>query len=67
MPTKKAAREAVLARVASTLAPDRTWTEIELNAELRRYHDDVATLRRELVGRKHLVRTRDGIYKRRVH
>jgi excisionase family DNA binding protein len=67
IPTKKAPRHAVLERIAASLPPDRTWTEVELNVELRRFHDDVATLRREMVGQKLLVRTRDGVYKRRVH
>lgn len=67
IPTKKAPRQAVLERIAATLPPDRIWTEVELNGELRRFHDDVATLRREMVGQKLLVRTREGVYKRRVH
>lgn len=67
MPTKAAPRRAALERIAATLSPDRTWTEVELNAELRRFHDDTAALRREMVGLKLLVRTHDGIYKRRVH
>lgn len=65
LPSKQGQRRAVLERVAATLAPDRTWTEIELNAELRRVHDDVAALRRQMVEHKLLVRTPDGIYKRR--
>ena len=66
LPTKRAPRRQVLERVAERIAPDRTWTEVELNAELRHVHDDVAALRREMVAEKLLVRTRDGIYKRRM-
>lgn len=64
LPTGRAAREAALARIAEAIEPGRTYTEKEISALLRRFHDDVATIRRELVGAKHVVRTRDGIYKR---
>jgi hypothetical protein len=43
---------------------ERSRRERELNAVLRRFHDDVATLRRELVGARLVVRTTDGVYKR---
>jgi hypothetical protein len=33
---------------------------------LRRFHEDTATLRREMVGLKLFVRTPDGVYKRRT-
>ena len=64
LPAKRSDRRAVLQRIAAGFAPDRTWPERELNAELRAFHDDVAALRRELISEKLFVRTRDGVYKR---
>lgn len=65
LPTKRGPRREVLERIVARLEVDRTWSEVELNRELRHVHHDVAALRRELVAEKLLVRTRDGIYKRR--
>lgn len=64
LPAKVSARRAVLERIVEVVAPERTWPEAELNAVLRTVHDDVAALRRELVGEKLLIRTKDGVYKR---
>jgi excisionase family DNA binding protein len=63
IPTSRAKRAVVLAYVADQLEADRTYGERELNAVLRRFHHDVATLRRELVGAKLVLRTPDGVYK----
>jgi len=41
-----------------------TNIEREVNGILRRFHDDVATIRRELIATKKLLRTRNGVYKR---
>ena len=62
IPTSRAKRAVVLDYLADKLEADRTYRERELNAVLRRFHHDVATLRRELVGAKLVVRTRDGVY-----
>lgn len=64
LPAQRRKRDAVLARLAAEFEPDRTYPEREVNATLRRFHDDVATIRRELIMAKLLVRTRNGIYKR---
>ena len=64
LPAGRADRDAVLRRLASEVPAVRAVKEAELNEVLRRYHDDVATLRRELVGAGLLVRTPDGVYKR---
>lgn len=66
LPAKVSARRAVLERIAARFEPDRTWQEVELNRELRRVHDDVAALRRELVGERLFIRTSAGVYKRSV-
>lgn len=64
IPTHRSKREVVLRRIADVVEADRTYTERELNAVLRKFHEDVAYIRRELVGMRLLVRTPDGIYKR---
>ena len=63
IPVSHAKRAVVLEYLADHLEAGRTYRERELSAVLRRFHDDVATLRRELVGAKLLVRTTDGVYK----
>jgi excisionase family DNA binding protein len=63
IPVSRAKRAVVLEYLADQLEAGRTYRERELNAVLRRFHDDVATLRRELVGAKLVVRTTDGVYK----
>jgi hypothetical protein len=54
----------VLARLAAEFDWERTYTEPQVNAVLRKFNADVATLRRELVMTKRLIRTRNGIYKK---
>ena len=64
IPTKRSVRTLVLQRLATAFDRDRTYTERQVSTVLRRFHDDVASLRREMVGEKLFVRTRDGVYKR---
>ena len=64
LPAARAKRQAVLRKLVEAFAPARTYREREVNAVLRGYHDDVATIRRELVAEKLLVRTAAGVYKR---
>lgn len=64
LPAARRKRELVLGRLAEEFARDRTYREREVNEILRRFHDDVATIRRELIASKLLVRSRDGVYKR---
>ena len=61
IPTSRAKRAVVLEHLADHLEAGRTYRERELNAVLRRFHDDVATLAR-LVGAKLVVRTTGGVY-----
>lgn len=65
IPVQRAKRDKVLHRIARAVVPDRTYKERELNAVLRDFHDDVATLRRDLVANKLLIRSADGVYKRK--
>lgn len=64
IPATRSKRAVVLRHVAERLAAGRTYSEVELNEVLRTMHDDVATIRRELVAEKLVVRTRAGVYKR---
>lgn len=64
IPAQRKKREVVLTRIAASFEPGRTYREREVNEILRRFHDDVASLRREMVVMKLLSRTRNGVYKR---
>lgn len=64
LPVPRAKRDVVLRHVARAFTPDRTYSEREMNTVLRTFHDDVATLRRELISTRLFVRTPDGTYKR---
>lgn len=63
IPTQRAKRRAVLQRIVEGIEADREYKEAELNAHLRTIHDDVAYLRREMVGENLMTRSR-GIYRR---
>ena len=62
MPAARKKRVIVLRRLLERFAPDRAYPESEVNDLLREAHDDVATLRRELVDYGFMVRDR-GIYR----
>lgn len=64
LPAKRSARLPILERLAESFEPNRIYPEKEVNAVLRGFHDDVASLRREMVGVGLFVRTTDGVYKR---
>ena len=49
IPTKRAQRLIVLDRLAQEFEPGTRYSERQVNAALRRFHDDVAALRRYLV------------------
>ncbi len=61
MPTRLAKRLVVLDHVAQAFSIGQTWPESEVNELLRRFHPDVAMLRRYLVEEEFLER-RDGRY-----
>ncbi|MFJ8159432.1 DUF2087 domain-containing protein [Streptomyces sp. NPDC096136] len=66
VPRKAARREQLLAHLAETLfAPDRAYSEPEVNDALRTVHEDCSALRRYLITSGHLTRTRDGASYRR--
>ncbi|MEV7612071.1 DUF2087 domain-containing protein [Streptomyces sp. NPDC089799] len=67
IPRKPARRAQLLAHLTETLfAPERAYTEAEVNDAIRTVHEDSAALRRYLVIAGHLVRTRDGSSYRRA-
>ncbi|HUZ44868.1 MAG TPA: DUF2087 domain-containing protein [Acidimicrobiales bacterium] len=64
LPAKRSLRRPVLDRLVAGFDPGRTYREAEVNAVLRRFHDDVASLRREMVAEGLFVRSQAGVYKR---
>jgi hypothetical protein len=54
---------AILRSLARPFRPGRAYSEAQVNRILRRFHEDTATLRRELVGAGLLTRER-GLYRR---
>ncbi len=62
VPSRRRPRVVVLLELLRRFEPGRGYTEAEVNAILRRAHDDVAFLRRELVDYRYLERA-DGVYR----
>jgi hypothetical protein len=58
--TQQAKFRIVLEYVLAAFEPDAVYTEKEVNSILRRFHEDVSGLRRDLIDAKMLVRERDG-------
>lgn len=61
MPAKHRKRLVVLDHIARVFEPGRRYTEVEVNAMVRSFHDDVAMVRRYLVDADFLSRA-DGVY-----
>ena len=65
IPTQRKKRDVILRYLAQRFEPGRLYSEKEVNAILVDYHDDVATLRRELVADNARLLTRaNGVYRR---
>lgn len=60
IPAQRKKLEAVLKYISQSFEIDTIYSEAQVNAELSRYHDDTATLRRELVGAGLLSRSTNG-------
>jgi predicted transcriptional regulator len=60
IPSQRKKLQAVLRHIVNDFEPDRHYTEREVNQILGRYHEDTASLRRELVGAKLMAREGDG-------
>jgi hypothetical protein len=50
----------VLEYLLAAFEPGVTYTEKEVNSIIRRFHEDIAGLRRDLVDAKMMSRERDG-------
>lgn len=61
IPAQRKRRVIVLQHILERFEPERTYTEREVNEIIRPVHEDVATLRRELVDYGYMLRDR-GIY-----
>ena len=61
MPAKHRKRLVVLDHIARVFEPGERYTEVEVNAMVRAFHDDVAMVRRYLVDSEFLSR-HDGLY-----
>ena len=61
IPAYRKKRQIILRWLVRQFEHGRTYPEAEVNAIIKRYHPDTATLRRELVGEKLMARER-GVY-----
>jgi hypothetical protein len=60
IPGQRKKLEAVLRYIAPAFEPGVRYSEAQVNEILKQYHEDTATLRRELVGYRFLQRTGGG-------
>ncbi|MGI0494621.1 metalloregulator ArsR/SmtB family transcription factor [Alkalinema pantanalense CENA528] len=63
IPAARKKRFVVLKWLVEKIAPDRDYSEKEINTLLKQHHEDCATLRRELIGYQ-LMSRKDGNYRR---
>ena len=63
IPVQRKKRQVILAFLAEQFEPGRAYTELQVNKVLVEFHEDVATLRRELVSYGYLSRAQ-GAYRR---
>jgi ArsR family transcriptional regulator len=56
-------RQVILAKIVEEFEPERDYSEVEINRVLVEFHEDVATLRREMVGFG-LMKRAGGVYRR---
>ena len=65
IPTQRKKRDVILRYLANQFEPAKSYSEKEVNTILMAYHDDVATLRRELVADSaRLLSRENGQYRR---
>lgn len=65
IPGQMKKRQIILAKLVEEFEPERDYTEMEVNRILVEFHEDVATLRREMVGFR-LMKRAGGIYRRTI-
>ncbi len=61
IPAQRKKREAVLRHIVQDFKPGKRYSEKQANAIIERFHEDTATLRRELIGYGWLKRE-NGVY-----
>ncbi len=66
IPARAAKRRALAHWLAGLFELGREYAEAEVNAVIHRYHDDFATLRREMIDAGFMTR-KDGRYRRTEH
>lgn len=62
IPAKLSKRVVVLEKLLGDFTDKESYHEREINEALRRYHDDVCTLRREFIMNNYMTR-KDGLYR----
>ncbi len=63
IPAQRKKRRIILERLVEEFEPDRSYDELAVNRILLEFHEDVATLRRELIMEK-LMERDHGVYRR---
>ncbi|MCA9929083.1 MAG: metalloregulator ArsR/SmtB family transcription factor [Anaerolineales bacterium] len=63
IPAQLKKRQVILEEIVKSFEPEREYTEKEVNFILLDFHEDVATLRREMIGHRLMTRDR-SIYRR---
>jgi hypothetical protein len=63
IPDQRKKRQVILRWLAEQIVPERPYPEAELNTMLRAYHEDTATLRRDLVAEGLLRRAGDTYWR----
>jgi len=63
IPAQLKKRQVILEELVNEFEPDRLHSEREVNQILLEFHEDVATLRREMIMNKLMTREK-GIYQR---
>lgn len=60
IPSQRKKLEAILRYIAQNFSPGERYSEVEVNQILSQFHQDTASLRREMIGIGLLERSRDG-------
>jgi ArsR family transcriptional regulator, arsenate/arsenite/antimonite-responsive transcriptional repressor len=65
IPAQRKKRDIVLGKILEAFEPQREYLEAEVNQIFLEFHEDYATLRRELIGLGWLTRA-EGVYRRNL-
>lgn len=61
IPTQQKKLHVILEEIVKAFDPDKSYTEREVNIVIADFHDDFATLRRELINFNYMTRSKDGM------